>query len=88
MEQTNPKGWIPADEAWFQFAKEHPGFGVRPTQNSWVHFQRTHARALIEADVIRRIAYRGRMLADSSRFELATFNLLTTGKVDGRQAVA
>lgn len=88
MDQTNPKSWIPADEAWFQFAKEHPGFGVKATQNSWTHFQRTHAAALMEADVIRRIPYRGRMLADSSRFELATFNLLTTGNVEGRRAAA
>jgi len=84
MQQTNPKNWSPADQAWIQFAKDHPEFGVRPTQNSWVHFQRTHAHALIKADVIRRIAYRGRMLADTSRFEVATFNLLTTGNVEGR----
>lgn len=85
MEQTNPKAWIPADEAWLQFAKEHPAFGVKPTPASWVYFQRTHAKKLIEADVIRRIAYRGRMLADSSRFEQATFELLTTGSIGDRQ---
>lgn len=85
MPTTNVNGWIPANEAWKDFAKRHPEFGVRPTDNSWIHFQRTHAPTLIGADVIRRIAYRGRMLADTSRFEAATFNLLTTGHVEGRQ---
>jgi len=84
MEQTKPNDWIPADEAWKSFATNHPEFGVKPTQNSWVYFQRTHAEKLVEADVIRRIAYRGRMLADTTRFEAATFNLLTTGSVHGR----
>jgi len=77
--------WKPANEVWKDFAKAHPEFGVRPTDNSWIHFQRTHASKLIEADVIRRIAYRGRMLADTRRFEVATFNLLTTGNVEGRR---
>lgn len=91
MQQTQPKqsppsGWIPACDAWMGFARTHPEFGVKPTENSWIHFQRTHAHALIEADVIRRIAYRGRMLADTSRFDTATFNLLTTGSVMGRSA--
>lgn len=85
MTNTQTKQWIPANEAWIDFAKNHPEFGVRPTENSWIHFQRTHAKALIDADVIRRIAYRGRMLADTSRFETATFNLLTTGQVEGRE---
>jgi hypothetical protein len=67
-----------------EFARNHPEFGVKPTESSWIHFQRTHAKALIEADVIRRIAYRGRMLADTARFDTATFNLLTTGSVEGR----
>lgn len=88
MQQANVQGWIPASEAWISFAKEHPEFGVRPTENSWIHFQRTHAKALIEADVIRRIAFRGRMLADTGRFEAATFNLLTTGSVDGRRVLS
>ncbi len=35
-------------------------------------------------DVIRRVAFRGRMLADSTRFEVAVFNLLTLGNVEGR----
>jgi len=87
MPSTDPKGWIPASEAWIGFARSHPEFGVKPTENSWIHFQRTHAARLIEADVIRRIAYRGRMLADTSRFEAATFNLLTTGSVEGRHTV-
>lgn len=83
--QTAPhRAWIPASDAWIEFAKAHPEFGVKPTGNSWIHFQRTHAEKLIEADVIRRIAYRGRMLADTTRFEQATFNLLTTGTVEGR----
>lgn len=77
-------GWIPASEAWMQFARNHPEFGVKPTESSWIHFQRVHAKALIEADVIRRIAYRGRMLADTARFDTATFNLLTTGNVKGK----
>lgn len=85
MQTTNPNVWKPANEAWFDFARSHPEFGVRPTGNSWIHFQRTHAKALIEADVIRRIAYRGRMIADTTRFESATFNLLTTGSVEGRR---
>ncbi len=84
MQTTNLKKWIPANEAWKSFAQTHPEFGVRGTDNSWIHFQRTHAEKLVEADVIRRIAYRGRMLADTSRFEEATFNLLTTGCVNGR----
>jgi hypothetical protein len=84
MHDTQNKQWIPANQAWIQFAKDHPEFGVRPTENSWIHFQRTHAQALVAVDVIRRIAYRGRMLADTSRFESATFNLLTTGNVEGR----
>lgn len=88
MQETNPKAWIPADSAWIQFAKDHPEFGVKPTQNSWIHFQRRHAQSLIEADVIRRIAYRGRMLANTERFEVATFNLLTTGDVNGTHSVA
>lgn len=82
MPQMNVKRWIPASEAWKKFAKDHPEFGARPTENGWIHFQRTHAPKLIEADVIRRIAYRRRMLADTERFEQATFNLLTTGRVD------
>lgn len=84
MSDESIKAWKPANEEWKKFAKAHPEFGVRPTENSWIHFQRTHARTLIEADVIRRIAYRGRMLADTRRFEVATFNLLTTGSVEGR----
>ncbi len=84
MQQADTKNWIPADEAWIQFAKNHPEFGVKPTVSSWAYFQRTHAKKLIAADVIRRIAYRGRMLADTSRFEQATFNLLRTGDVNGR----
>lgn len=83
MQATDLKAWIPANQAWKDFAKKHPEFGIRPTENSWVHFQRTHAHALIEVDVIRRIAYRGRMLANTERFEGATFNLLTTGNVAG-----
>jgi hypothetical protein len=83
MDETDVKAWVPASEAWKDFAKAHPEFGVRPTENSWIHFQRTHAPTLIKADVIRRIAFRGRMLADTRRFEHATFNLLTTGNVDG-----
>lgn len=89
MQQVTNMAWIPADEAWIQFAKAHPEFGVKPTVSSWLYFRRTHATKLIEADVIRRIAYRGRLLADSGRFDSATFNLLTTGNVDGvRSAVA
>ncbi len=84
MQITHLKKWIPANEAWKSFAQTHPEFGVRGTDNSWIHFQRTHAQKLVEADVIRRIAYRGRMLADTDRFEQATFNLLTTGCVNGR----
>lgn len=84
METTDTKSWRPASDAWLDFARTHPEFGIRPTGNSWIHFQRTHAQALIDADVIRRIAYRGRMLADATRFEQATFNLLTTGSVQGR----
>jgi len=84
MQTTDPKAWIPASEAWKNFAVAYPVFGARPTENSWIHFQRTHAQKLIEADVIRRVAFRGRMLADSTRFELATFNLLTTGTVEGK----
>lgn len=83
MQNPNLTHWIPACEAWKSFAQTHPEFGVRGTDNSWIYFQRTHAQKLIEADVIRRIAYRGRMLADTSRFEVATFNLLTTGSVEG-----
>lgn len=42
MQSSNdPKSWQPADEAWLQFAKDHPGFGVKPTHASWVYFQRT-----------------------------------------------
>lgn len=84
MKQTQLKGWVPASEAWMEFARNYPEFGVKPTESSWIHFQRTHAKALIDADVIRRIAYRGRMLADTARFDAATFNLLTTGSVEGR----
>lgn len=83
MQTSDPKCWVPASEAWKEFARNHPEFGARPTENSWVHFQRTHAAKLIEADVVRRIAFRGRMLADTRRFELAVFNLLTLGNVDG-----
>lgn len=81
----NTHQWVYAPEAWRQFAKNHPELGIRPTGNSWVHFQRTHAKTLIAADVIRRSAFRGRMLADSTRFDQATFNLLTTGSVEGRK---
>ncbi len=84
MQTTDPKAWVPASEAWKSFTKAYPVFGARPTENSWIHFQRTHAQKLIEADVIRRVAFRGRMLADSTRFEQATFNLLTTGSVEGK----
>jgi hypothetical protein len=84
MQTTCHRGWIPASDAWIEFARNHPEFGVKPTINSWIHFQRTHAASLIQADVIRRIAFRGRMLADTTRFEQATFNLLTTGHVEGR----
>lgn len=85
MQSNAPSQWVPANEAWKGFARAHPELGIRPTDNSWIHFQRTHAAKLIEVDVIRRIAYRGRMLADTSRFEAATFNLLTTGNVEGRR---
>lgn len=85
MHNNAPSQWVPANEAWKGFARAHPELGIRPTDNSWIHFQRTHAAKLIEVDVIRRIAYRGRMLADTSRFEAATFNLLTTGNVEGRR---
>lgn len=84
MGNLQATGWIPASEAWFNFVRNHPEFGVKPTESSWIHFQRTHAKTLIDADVIRRIAWRGRMLADTSRFDTATFNLLTTGSVEGR----
>jgi hypothetical protein len=84
MQQTQSNRWIPASEAWMTFAKNHPEIGCKPTENSWVHFQRTHAERLVEADVIRRIAYRRRMLADTQRFDEATFNLLTTGSIEGR----
>jgi hypothetical protein len=86
MQQAQSSGWIPADKAWIEWVKAHPEFGAKPTLNSWIHFQRTHAHKLIEADVIRRIAYRGRMIADTARFDAATFNLLTTGNVDGKKA--
>lgn len=85
MQHNDIKCWLPASDVWLDFARTHPEFGIRATNNSWVHFQRTHAKALLEADVIRRIAYRGRMLADTTRFEEATFNLLTTGSVEGRR---
>ena len=85
MNETQSAGWIPASEAWMRFVRNHPEFGVKPTESSWIHFQRTHAKALVDVDVIRRIAYRGRMLADTARFEDATFNLLTTGSVEGRK---
>lgn len=84
MSDTQTRRWVPASEAWKSFAKNHPEFGCRPTENSWIYFQRTHADKLIEADVIRRIAYRRRMLADTEKFEEATFNLLTTGSVMGK----
>lgn len=87
MQTTQVKQWIPAADAWIDFARAHPEFGVRPTGNSWVHFQRRYATKLIEADVIRRIAYRGRMLADTARFDEAVFNLLTTGDVAGRRRI-
>lgn len=85
MQETNLSAWIPASEAWKSFAKNHPEFGAKPTEASWIHFSRTHAKTLIEADVIRRAAFRGRMLANSDLFEQATFNLLTTGNVEGRK---
>lgn len=84
MQNNTQSQWIPASDAWMEFARNHPEFGVKPTESSWIYFQRVHAKALIEADVIRRIAYRGRMLADTLRFDGATFNLLTTGSVEGR----
>lgn len=85
MKPDETKRWIPANEAWKRFANTHPEFGCRPTENSWIYFQRTHAQRLIDADVIRRVAYRRRMLADTARFEQATFNLLTTGNIEGRK---
>lgn len=85
MKQDDINRWIPANEAWKNFAESHPEFGCRPTENSWIYFQRTHAQRLIDADVIRRVAYRRRMLADTSRFNQATFNLLTTGSIDGHK---
>lgn len=84
MQNKTQSQWIPASDAWMEFARNHPEFGVKPTESSWIYFQRTHAKALIEADVIRRIAYRGRMLANTARFDMATFNLLTTGDVKGK----
>ena len=86
MEENPARGWVPAADAWRDFAKHHPEFGVRPTENSWIHFQRTHAQSLIDADVMRRLRWRGRMIADTRRFEVAVFNLLSTGSVEGRVA--
>ena len=81
--QADIKSWIPAREAWKTFAQQHPEFSIRPTDASWVHFQRTHGQKLIKVDVLRQAAFRGRMLADSKRFETAVFNLLSTGRVEG-----
>lgn len=84
MQANAISGWVPASEAWQDFARRHPEFGIRPTENSWIHFSRTHAEKLIEHDVVRRSAFRKRLLANSERFESSVFNLLTTGAVEGR----
>ncbi|MBK7813862.1 MAG: hypothetical protein IPJ52_05865 [Rhodocyclaceae bacterium] len=84
MQTTDTKAWRPAADEWRRFCEQHPGIGARGNENSWIHFQRIHAQKLVDADVIRRVAFRGRMLADSTRFEVAVFNLLTLGNVEGR----
>lgn len=48
MEKTDTNGWIPASDAWKQFAKSHPEFGVKPTDHSWIYFQRTYAHKLVD----------------------------------------
>lgn len=75
--------WIAAAEAWRSFATRHPEFGIRPTANSFIHFNRTHGAKLIAVDAMRKAAFRGRLIADSARFDVAVFNLLSTGAVDG-----
>lgn len=76
--QIHQRGrWKPASEAYREFAESHPEFGIKGNGNSWIHFQRTHAPRLIEAGVLRRAAFRNRMIADTERFEGAVFDLLS-----------
>ncbi len=86
MQKTPSSGWIAGADAWLSFARKHPELGIKPTNHSAVHFFRTHAPKLIEADVLRQTAFRNRLIADEARFDAAVFNLLTTGKVEGRGA--
>lgn len=86
MQANATTGWVPASDAWLEFARKHPEFGIAPTQGSWIHFSRTHVEKLIECDVVLRSMYRNRLLADAGRFEQAVFNLLTSGSVEGRRA--
>lgn len=85
MQQNPSNTWIPAAEAWKTFSEKHPELGIRATPASWVHFSRVHAKALLDAGVLRRASFRNRIIADANRFDGATFNLLTTGDVNGHE---
>jgi hypothetical protein len=69
--------WKPAAPVWRDFCKNNPVLGLLGERWSWVHFQRTHAKAMKEQGVLRQTTT-GRYLLDSEKFPAVAFEFLTT----------
>ncbi|CAG4905660.1 hypothetical protein [Paraburkholderia saeva] len=81
--------WKYASEVWRAFAQAHPELGYSGSANSWVHFQRRYGQRLMEIDVIRQPGGPRRgMIADTDRFEVVAFALLTTGALPAETTTA
>lgn len=79
MNTSKQTNWVPASTAWLNFCEAHPELGFKCTPSSWAYFRRIRAGRLIESGVIRRVSQRRRLIADSQRFDIEVFELLTRG---------
>lgn len=66
--------WIPGDEAWATFTREHPQFGYTGDRWSFHNFLRQRRPALQAAGVIRKTC-RGKWLVHRDRFAAVAFEL-------------
>lgn len=80
MNTSIKPNWVPASVAWMSFCEAHPELGFKSTPSSWAYFRRIRAERLIESGVIRRVSQRHRLIADTTRFDLEVFELLTKQK--------
>lgn len=71
-------GWAPMRTLHREFIEAHPELGLRASDTTYKNFCRLFAQRLIDMGVARRtMGVRSPLIADSARFDQATFDLVT-----------